>query len=396
MMRNLAIGLGAALWGTLVFLLALQVHFPSELAIERAQWEVQEQSKGKWAIEAEDAGIWRLSGAHLDDLVLFSITKGRRGAPDTSTPVFRLDEARARLRLLPLLTGTVDAMAELRLFGGRIMGNIRRGSDLVEISAEGEDLDLSLMPLDGEEFTVEATGLASLDLELTLTEGEDPSREGTLALEIEDLVLQGVSVGGIDLPSATFTESILEVELDGDKASIQEGRFISDVVEIELDGDLTLTGSTMNRWRVKIEAEVNLMGELEKLSTFMPQQMKLAQDDDGTFHFVCTGTLSNPRCRPNRAKTRTRTSRTTTTRPTAEVDEDAEAEALRADRTARIQERRDRMEERRDAARAAEELDEEEIEFEDEEEDEPEEQDQREEHDERDFEPDEVFPFDEE
>ena len=380
MMKNLMFAAGAGLWGALVFLFALQVHFPSTTAIERAKWEVQEQTKGAWAIEADDAGIWRLSGLRLENLVVSSITKGRRGDPTTSAPFLRLDEARARVSILPLLMGTIDGMFDLRLFNGEIEGTVRRDDDAIALAAKGEELDLSTMPLDGESFSLDASGIATLELDLALAQGEDGENSGTFALDIKDLVLGSASVAGIDLPTASFTEAILELELDGDKGTIETGRFMSDILEIELDGSLTLKGTSTRRWRMKIEAEVNLLGELENIGAFMPKNMKQAQDDDGTFHFLCTGSVANPRCRPNRTKVRRNTSRTTTTSTktttTTDKETDAASASSRKDRQARIQERRERMKERRAQVQDEPEFDEdEEGEFEEDDDEEAEEGD---------------------
>ena len=62
MIRYIGIGVGALLWGLVVFALALRIHFPDEALIERAQWEVQSSSKGEWLLKVEDAAPWRMTG----------------------------------------------------------------------------------------------------------------------------------------------------------------------------------------------------------------------------------------------------------------------------------------------------------------------------------------------
>jgi len=375
-MKQLAIGAATTLWGLFVFVMALHVHFPGDAAIERAKWEVQTASEGAWAIDAADASLWRLSGVEIDDLVVYRVdtTQRRRSdedEPSDGVPWLRAESVRARLALLPLLSGTRAVDFDADVYGGHLSGSIGEGETTREVHLEGEALDLARIPLEGEDWNVDATGLARIMADLTIDAESVKESEGSFRLVIDDLAITSARAMGLDLTPATFTEAILEFELDGGKASIETGRFLSDLLSVELEGDITLSKRQWDRWRMKVGLKVQLGEELDSMAKFLPT-LKNARGDDERYHFSCTGTLGRPRCKEDRTApgvtgspsslsrskdrdlTKKRSSRPKRLDKARTPDRDAPDRAeARERRLERIRERRERLRERREA-RAAE------------------------------------------
>ena len=53
MMKTIAMAAGATVWGSLIFGIALHVHFPEEALIDRLRWQVEDGSGGQWLMDAE-------------------------------------------------------------------------------------------------------------------------------------------------------------------------------------------------------------------------------------------------------------------------------------------------------------------------------------------------------
>ena len=382
-MKKAAIGAITLAWGLLVFLVALHVHFPGDAAIARAKWEVQNATDGAWAVDASAANLWRLSGVGIEDLVVYRVDPtSRRGGeeddPADAVPFMRAENVRARVALLPLLMGTREVEFDADVYGGNVNGSVGEGAESRRVVLEGEALDLSRVPLEGEDWNIDATGLARIAADLTLDAEDIKASEGTFNLAIDDLAIVSAKAMGIDLTPASFSEAVLDVVLEKGKAEIESGRFISDLISVEMDGNITLSKRQWDRWRMKVGLKVKLGEELDSMAKFLPT-FKNARGNDDQYHFSCSGTLGRPRCKEDRSVPGVTGSRSTKSSLSRSKDKDLgkrrssrpsrlkkdrgedrdapdRAEA-RERRLERIRERRERLRERREA-RAAERVDE--------------------------------------
>ena len=67
------------------------------------------------------------------------------------------------------------------------------------------------MPLEGEDWNIDATGLARIAADLTLDAEDIKASKGTFNLAIDDLAIVSAKAMGIDLTPASFSEAILDV-----------------------------------------------------------------------------------------------------------------------------------------------------------------------------------------
>lgn len=360
-MRILGLGLGALLTFVLTFVVALHVHFPGQAALDRLSFEVQEASRGKWLIQAADARLYRLVGVAMDDVVLLQaeLPLGRRAGeaePPPAVPVLRVEELAVRAMPLALLRGEQGAAFRASLYGGTLSGEFGTSEKAQRLLLHGEALDLARVPLEGEEWAIDATGLLRLDGELVIDREDIKASTGGMELEVTDLVFQSASLMGMTLEPTTFSEAVLELQVDDGKANVERGRFASEPVDITVGGDITLN-KDLARSRLKLELEVRFSEQFDRFAQMAPN-LSAARDDDGVYHFRVTGTLESPRFREQR---QTRRTRVTPGRPVHEpggpvpgldrepldVGEDDDAEARRQARRDRIRERREKMLERR-------------------------------------------------
>lgn len=369
-MNRFALPLGASALGLLVFIGAMHLHFPSEAVVERARYAVQDGSKGKWALEASDASWWMPGGVTLSDVTVFR-TEGARRRPsaDESGPIpgsifMRSDSVSARVALLPLLSGQqmLDFVAEA--WGGDLSGRFGEADGMRLVTLHTDGIDLARIPIEGEEWSVDASGLLKLDadLKLPLERGRDaPAPEGSILLEISDLVIKESRMMGMDLVAATFTEAVLELEMAGKKAEVQRGRFASDVIDLTIGGHMNVSAGDPSRWRLRLELEFTLDDQLDTMAKLLPTT-KSARGEDGTYHMLCSGTLSSPSCKADRSKVRggrvgrpslgnvdkeaddaPRRPRRKPTRSRSTRSRDDDADARREERRRRLEERRARL-----------------------------------------------------
>lgn len=371
-MRWILTGLGSMLFGLLVFVVGLHVNFPSEAVLERARLGVEDATGQAWTFDADSIGLYRLSGIDAENVVLYKITpptrRQKRDNPDamgTAVPSARLDALAARIQLLPLLSGTVAVAFDADVFDGEIEGVVSEAETGRDIDLDISDLDMSRVPIEGDDWSVDTAGRLQMALELALDSDELKKSKGQLSLQIDDFAITGAQAMGMDLGATKFSEAELQVDISKGRAKIKQGSFKSDLMEATLGGYAQVSSAQIEKWRLQVEVKMTLADEFDSFAKLAPP-LKNARTDDGVYHFKCTGTLGSPRCREDRSavraaggtvpsagssKSATRGSggkkRGRSGRKASRVDDEEEddesAEEKRQARLERIRERRERM-----------------------------------------------------
>ncbi len=364
--------------GALSFGLGFNVHFPSDAVLDFARWQIQQSSGGAWALDADDASWWMPAGVHLSDATLFKVDapKSRRkkrakpedasagdvlAAPLAAVPFLRAEDVSLRLALLPLLTGRTALEFALDAYGGEIEGSVGEDAEFTTVEAMAEGINLARMPIGGDDWNINAVGKLKLntDLKLAKKTGRDgPGHDGSLRMEIEGLIIESASVMGIDLMPATFSQAVLEIEMDGTKAEVREGRFQADILDLTVSGHINATGGDPDRWRLRLELQLDLEDQLDIMAGMLPM-LKSAKDDEGIYHLLCSGTVGRPSCREDRSKVRGTPARPSAPsiggppappsrrgRPQKAASDDSEER--RAERRERIKERREKLRQERE------------------------------------------------
>ena len=321
MMQKLALVAGGLAWGVLVFAVGFKVNFPRDALLERVRYEVQDRGEGKWALDASSADLWFLHGVEFDDLVVYKVDapkkprpKKRRGkaksevdpadTDDTAalkgSTFFRADHARVSVALLPLLQGQVGADFAAEVLQGELSGTYAASDASSVVKLAGDGLNLALLPLSGDDWSIDASGVAAVEADLALDASDPKKSEGTMSLSIADFAIEKASIKGFDLSPTAFSEAKLEIALQEGKATIETGSLVSEAVQVELSGHATVNGAEPSRWRLRVQAKVTLGEDLDKLARMLPD-MKEARGDDEAYHFICTGTVERPTCRIDRA-----------------------------------------------------------------------------------------------
>jgi type II secretion system protein N len=369
--------LAGSAWGGLVFLLGMQLFFPSDAAIERMRYEVDRASDGGWQLNADKAGLWRATGLKLKGVELLKVDKPkrpRRGAEDeepeapSATRFLVADHISLRAQILPLLGGSKQASFDADMYQGDLSGVAGLKGDVLGTDGEASELNIGLIPFVGETMSLDLAGRLDATWDLLLDLQDVTKSTGEIELEIEGLVLERATVAGFDLEErGSFDKAELLIVIDDGKAKVKKGELEGDLLDAKLDGDITLN-KAFDRSRLRLKAELTLAEHLDNLVKLLPTA-KDARRDDGTYHFSISGTIGRPSFRAEHERRTTSRVKRPSTRPDdgpdilpgaigGAEDEGADAEERRRLREERIRERRERLKERRDAAKAEREVEE--------------------------------------
>ncbi|MFZ5481020.1 MAG: type II secretion system protein GspN [Myxococcota bacterium] len=366
MMRRVLWVLGGLGWGAVSFLVGVYATFPTDVARHRAELEFHKATNKEMAVGIGDLSLWRLSGADLSDVDLYTVKRGRRTKDDPKPPmertkVLHFDRLAVRAAILPTLLGKRAVAYVAEIYGGDIDGTWATSDRTLEVTYDISDVDLSKMPLASETMELNLLGTIEGSGDLVLDTEDVKSSSGSVRLSFPGIGLgKGSKVAGFELPEVVFDKAVVAGEVKEGKLEITEGTFESSVLTATLSGDITLN-KKLGRSRNRLELSFTLPEDIDKLAQVAPD-LKRARDSDGVYHFLVTGTVLAPNARPNRAGGRAaRTPREDGPLAGAGVgplagdregDAAASEEARRARREKRIQERRERLRKRREEAAA--------------------------------------------
>ncbi len=361
--------LAGAAWGTLVFMLGMQLFFPSTATVERLQYELERVSDGGWQLQADKAGLWRATGLKLKGVELLKVDKPKRArrvsddeepeAP-TATRFLVADHIALRAQLLPLLGGSKQASFDADLYKGDLSGTAGMKGDAINTGGEASEIDIGLIPFEGETLSLDLDGALDASWDLVIDTADIAKSTGAIELEVAGLMLNSASIAGMDFDeSGSFQKCEFKFEIDDGKAKVKKGALEGDLLEAELDGDISLN-KKIDRSRLRLELVFTLAEHIDNLVKILPGA-KDARRDDGEYHFSITGTLFSPSFRAkkerrtaSRARKSTPSTRAPATLPGGlggaddEVEDPDERRRLREER---IRERRERLRERREAAK---------------------------------------------
>ena len=278
-----AAALGCALYATL----------PADAIAGRVAYEMQRATAGAWGLAYQDAAPWRLSGLSLKQVRLLHTRQ------DGTSETIAVEQARARLQLLPLLLARLSVVWELGQGEGRLRGIVAPGkAGAFHLEVEAQAWNLGQPPL--------LAGVAGLPVEgrlsghLDTTWDADQRRivgHGDLALA--KLQIGPGSIAGIGLPQVQMGDLDMQIEL-------KEGRFKLGNFK-QSGGNLTLQGRAAVQlkeplvhsmlelcWMLRIDAAF-LAANPKLRSAIQLAEMQLKRDGEGFLHIPVGGTVGGPR-----------------------------------------------------------------------------------------------------
>ncbi|WP_437288038.1 type II secretion system protein GspN [Sorangium sp. So ce406] len=241
------------------------------------------------------------------------------GAPKPS--VIEIDEAHARLKILPLLIGRMRVSFWASVFGGEVEGVVPMGKSGGEMHVEVSDVELAKVGPLGDILGLPIAGTLTATLELDAPEGKFNKANGTLEVSAKE-----VSVGDgktkiqglIALPEAKLGELVLSAEAK--EGVLKITKLTANGSDLELDGDgkvnmrepwnnstadLYVRFKFTDAYRSKNDLTKSLLGapgsNMAGLIEMQQPKMKRSKRADGFYGWHIHGALKRPRFDPHAA-----------------------------------------------------------------------------------------------
>lgn len=235
--------------------------------------------------------------------------------------VIEIEEARARVKILPLLIGRMRVSFWASVFGGEVEGVVPMGKSGGDVHVEVSDVELAQVEPLGDILGLPIAGTLSANLDLSAPEGKFNKANGALEVSAKE-----VSVGDgktkiqglIALPEAKLGELVLSAEAKDGVLKIT--KMTANGQDLELDGDGKVTmrepwnNSTADlyvrfkfndAYRSKNDVTKSLLGapgsSMPGLIEMQQPKMKRSKRSDGFYGWHVHGALKRPRFDPHAA-----------------------------------------------------------------------------------------------
>jgi type II secretion system protein N len=308
MIRRILWVMGGLAWGVVSMLVGLHATFPEDVARERIEYEFHRATNKEMAVGIGGLSLWRLSGADLSDVQLYTVKRGRKTKdephpPMERTEVLHFDRLAMRAAVLPTLMGKQAVAFAAEIYDGVLDGTWAQSDQAIELSFDVSDVDLTKMPATGASMELNLLGKLEGEADLVLDTEDVKNSSGTMRLNFPGIGLgKGSKVMGFELPEVVFDKAVVAGEVKDGKLEITEGTFESSVLTATLSGDVSLN-KKLGRSRNRLELTFTLPEDIDKLASISPD-LKRARDADGVYHFLVTGTVLAPNARPSKTGSR--------------------------------------------------------------------------------------------
>lgn len=310
--------------------------FPFGLLKDRVIAEVARHGKPGQRLEIETLSSYWFSGVELTNVKLvlppdapapasFGYSGGGDfgGAlPAAVAPkemVIAIDEAHARVRLLPLLIGRVRVDFWASTMGGEIRGVAPVGGSGGDIEVELTKIELGKIEPLAQMLGLPLKGTATGTLALSAVDGKFSKAEGSLDLTVADILvgdgktkIQGIlelpamRVGTLTL-TAEAKDGVLKVtKLAAQGADVEligDGRITTKEPWNDSQADLYLRFKFTDAYRTKNETTKSLLGDptspLPGLIEMQVPKMKKAKRADSFYGWHMHGALKSPKFDPS-------------------------------------------------------------------------------------------------
>ncbi|WP_437609306.1 type II secretion system protein GspN [Sorangium sp. So ce834] len=283
-----------------------------------AYWFTGVEMKGvRLILPPNELGSGRPTGA-----AAFTSTSGDAAKDSAPKPsVIEIEEARARVKILPLLLGRMRISFWASVFGGEVEGVVPMGKSGGDVHVEVSDVELAQVGPLGDILGLPIAGTLNANLELSAPDGKFNKASGALEVSAKE-----VSVGDgktkiqglIALPEAKLGELVLSAEAkDG---VLKVTKMSANGQDLELDGDGKITmrepwnNSTADlyvrfkftdAYRSKSDLTKSLLGapgsSVPGLIEMQQPKMKRSKRSDGFYGWHVHGALKRPRFDPHAA-----------------------------------------------------------------------------------------------
>ncbi|KAF0219743.1 MAG: hypothetical protein FD174_1756 [Geobacteraceae bacterium] len=269
--------IAAAVPAVIFFLLVLTIVFIPDEALQGVVARGFEREG--YSFQAERFGKTFPLGIKVRNMVI----SGNRGA------LVKADEASARLRFFPLLTGRVRISYHAGIGGGSVTGDLfpQRGGEM--------HLEMSGVRLEDIPFFSTVTG-AQVKGALRVKgsfRGPQSAARGELQIEVKDAALTGVKIGETPLPDASYSTVQGMLRISGGKATLESLTFQGEGLYVRLRGDIPLV-TPLTAAPLNLTLELMPKPELLEKQKFVFLLLVKYLSTPGHYQIPVKGTLAKP------------------------------------------------------------------------------------------------------
>lgn len=319
-LRRIGPKLGYPVFYLFFLVVFLSWTFPYEKLRDRIVTSFNASQKGSahpQTLKIDDLDSSFLTGVKAKGVRLISPPAETGKAPSVVT----IDEARARISLLGLLVGNKDISFSIDAFEGTIKGNFEDSGKSRDIEVELENVDIGRIDMITANIGFPLSGKLTGTVKLALPEGKASKGNGTIALDIKEMMAGNSKELTVKTPLGPFTLPRLKVGNFTINAEAKDGNIKLSKLSAA-GGDVDVSGEGKIQLRdnandshldMNVKFKINdsyrnqndktkmlfgSPGSKDKPMLEMDPKMANAKTSDGFYGLRVAGTLGKPDIRP--------------------------------------------------------------------------------------------------
>jgi len=281
----------------LAFLFALQRTFPTEAVKERL---VLEAAALGWQVQIADIAPSGFGGVRMRNVTIES-HEGTR---------IPLEEARASLRLWPLLRGRRGLSFDFALYGGRLSGFAEQGPGSQRLALKGDGIEVGRASVLRKAVGIDLAGTLRADVDVTIDAREPAKSSGSIDVSVEKAAVNGGEVpvpgmgGNLSLPRVSLGTVVAKATVKAGRAEFQKLEAKSEDVEASAEQTYFMVQPRLEyapifgRARVKLSDGFWQKSGTAGLRGVVEMALASAKGRDGAYGFQIYGTLGHPQAKP--------------------------------------------------------------------------------------------------
>jgi type II secretion system protein N len=274
----------------LFFFVFLYLTFPYDAV--KNSLIAQVEGLGPVRVDVEKLVPYRLTGVAVRNVTVSKFKK-------QDEVLVKIDRARIRLHVLPLLTGKIVADWDIYGYGGGIAGQTIYSKKQTAVAANFKGLDMARSGAEQQLRNYGEVGLSGLldgKVEFFVHSEQKTKNRGLVRLEYHDLKFKvaNSSLLSGDVPEIAFNNpAVVQLSMKNQLFTIDEWKMAGDNLEIKASGRVTLRDRVnQSRFNLKfgVKPSEKIDDALGMIAMMLPEP-----NDEGFYNFSLTGTPASPK-----------------------------------------------------------------------------------------------------
>ena len=273
------------------FIFFLYLSFPYDALKDRMLQSFQGNSAFKLEMDSFSPSL--ITGAEGKGVRIVTVSNGK------PLIVAKLDRAKMRIKILPLILGRVRISFNVDAYRGNLQGQWSKSGKISEMNVAFSNLDMGLYDFSqtlASVGDVKLLGILGGSVKGHFDSVDPNASTASVELDFKNLKMAPSTISGMPIPELAFQPAAVKMEMSKRGLNVTQGTLKGDQMEAELSGRMTVRDDFQNS-NLNFNLKFKPSEELEKQFGPYLGMVNKKPDRTGYYRTNLVGTIASPRFR---------------------------------------------------------------------------------------------------